>query len=306
MLKILLCVLFFSIFLSSEPISPIPTTMEIDRKKALLGSKLFFDTRLSRDGTVSCATCHNLELGGVDRLPFSVGVNGSVGSINAPTVLNSVFNFSQFWNGRAKNLKDQAVGPIENPLEMGNSFENLIDTLNKTEYKEEFFAIYKEGITKDSITDALAEFQKTLITPNSPFDRYLRGDKNAITKSQKEGYELFKTHGCVACHHGVNVGGNLYAKFGVVQPLESDALGRFDVTGEGRDRYYFKVPTLRNIELTPPYLHDGSINSLSESVKFMSHYQLGKTLSEEEIDRIVDFLKSLTGELWRVSNETDH
>ena len=297
MLKILLCVSFFSIFLYSEPISPIPTRVEINHQKALLGSKLFFDTRLSKDGTVSCATCHNLELGGVDRLPFSVGINGGVGNINAPTVFNSVFNLAQFWDGRAKDLKEQAGGPIENPLEMGNSFENLINTLNKTEYKDQFLAIYKEGITRDSITDALSEFQKSLITPNSSFDRYLRGDKNALSKEQQEGYELFKTHGCIACHHGVNVGGNLYAKFGVVQALDSDALGRFNVTKEERDRYYFKVPTLRNIELTPPYLHDGSINSLSESVKFMSHYQLGKTLSEEEIERIVDFLKSLTGDV---------
>ncbi|QOG11422.1 cytochrome-c peroxidase [Arcobacter sp. FWKO B] len=293
-------ILLSSTFVLAEPITPIPTNIEnIDKNKVKLGSKLFFDPILSKDGTVSCATCHDLNAGGVDGLQFSIGIDGKVGDINSPTVFNAVYNFTQFWNGRARNLQEQAVGPIENHIEMGNTFENLIATLSNTPYKKDFEKIYSDGITKNNITDALAEFGKTLITPNAPFDKYLKGDEYALTKSQKEGYELFKSHGCIACHHGINIGGNLYAKFGVMKDVKSKSLGRYEVTKNELDKYYFKVPTLRNIELTSPYLHDGRITELEEVVKFMSHFQLGKTLTDSDISKIVDFLKSLTGELIR-------
>ena len=269
--------------------------MDVDPKKVALGKDLFFDPILSQDGTVSCASCHIISEGGDDGLQFSVGIDGQLGNINAPTVLNAVFNFRQFWDGRAADLQEQAAGPIENPIEMGNTFEDLIETLNNTPYKDRFLKIYKEGITKNSITDAIAEYEKTLITPNSPFDRYLRGEKNALTQQQKEGYELFKLKGCIACHHGVNIGGNMYSKFGVFRDTKSSSLGRYNVTHKERDKYLFKVPTLRNIAQTAPYFHDGRTYSLKEAVLIMTQYQLGRKISDEEVDKIVAFLHSLSG-----------
>ncbi len=295
MKPIIYCVLLLSFLFATEPITPIPIKMDIDKKKASLGKELFFDTILSKDNSISCHSCHLLDQGGDDNLQFSVGINGQMGNINAPTVLNAVFNFVQFWDGRAKNLQEQALGPITNHIEMGHNFNELIPKMEKTHYKNKFDELYQDGITPQNITDAIAEFEKTLTTPNSPFDRYLMGDNNAITKDQKEGYELFKNQGCIACHHGINVGGNLYAKFGVISQLKSDSKGRFEVTQNEMDKYYFKVPTLRNIELTAPYLHDGRIDELDSVVKFMAHYQLGKSLSEDEVYKIVAFLKSLTG-----------
>ena len=283
--------------MAKEPITPIPLEISVDIKKVNLGKELFFDTILSKDNTISCHSCHLLDQGGDDNLQFSVGINGKIGNINAPTILNSTFNFVQFWDGRAKNLQEQAMAPITNPIEMGHSFEELIKKLEKSSYKQKFDSIYKDGITSFNLTDAIAEYEKTLITPNAPFDRYLRGEKNAISDETKQGYELFKNQGCIACHHGVNVGGNLYAKFGVISQLQSSSQGRYEVTKNELDKYYFKVPTLRNIEFTAPYLHDGRIDNLEDTVKFMAHYQLGKSLSEEDVDKIVLFLKSLSAKI---------
>lgn len=295
--SVLLCTAIYA-----EPITPIPLHVEgLNPQKVALGHKLFFDTILSRDNTIACTNCHMLSDGGDDNLKVSFGINGKKGVINSPTVFNSRYNFVQFWNGRAKDLQDQASGPIKNPVEMGNNFKNLIQTLNKTQYKKEFDKIYKDGITKQNITDALSEYEKTLITPNAPFDRYLRGDKNAISKNAAEGYNLFKSKGCIACHNGVNIGGNLYAKFGYVQDVTTNNLGRFSVTKNPLDKYFFKVPTLRNIAKTAPYLHDGRYNTLDEVVKFMLRYQLGKTSTQAEVDKIVEFLKSLNGEIPKAS-----
>lgn len=297
-MKVALILFIFTYsLLSSEPIQPIPDSLPVDSQKVKLGKELYFDPVLSKDNTVSCANCHDLQHGGDDGLIFSVGIGGQRGDINSPTVYNSVFNFRQFWNGRSKDLKEQAKGPIENPIEMGHRFEDLIPILEKTSYKEKFENIYEDGITEDNIAEAIAEFEKTLITPNSAFDRYLKGDKDAISKHQKEGYEIFKEKGCIACHHGINVGGNLYNKFGVMEDAKSKREGLYEVTKKDHDRYYFKVPTLRNIEKTAPYLHDGRYDNLNDVVKFMAHYQLGRTISEEEVHRIVDFLYSLSGEL---------
>jgi len=283
--------------LNAEPITPIPQNIKVDKQKVELGKELFFDTILSSDNTISCASCHDLENGGDDGLKFSFGIDGQEGDINSPTVLNAVYNFRQFWNGGAKNLAHQAMGPIENPVEMGSDFKKLIITLNKTPYKEKFSNIYSNGITKENIVDAIAEFEKTLITPNAPFDKYLRGDRAAITQEQKDGYELFKSKGCIACHHGINVGGNLYNKFGVMESANSKRLGRYEITKKESDKYYFKVPSLRNIENTAPYLHDGRYDDLEDVVKFMAHFQLGRTISKEEIKKIVSFLNSLSGEI---------
>lgn len=297
-------IFFINVLLfSTEPITPIPLKVDFDTKKAKLGKELFFDPILSKTNNVSCHSCHLFEQGGTDNLRFSVGVDGKMGNVNSPTVFNSVFNFSQFWDGRAKDLKEQAIGPITNPVEMDMTFAELITKLNKTSYVEKFKNVYEDGITEKNIIDAIAEYEKTLITPNAPFDMYLRGDENAVSEEVKKGYQLFKEQGCIACHHGINIGGNSYQKFGSLVDVESDVKGRFDITNNKYDEYHFKVPTLRNIELTAPYLHDGRLDNLEETVKFMSYYQLGKSLTQEEINNIIAFLKSLTGQMYTYENQ---
>ena len=279
-----------------ELITPIPANFEYDLKKALLGKALFHDVRLSANNTISCASCHIIEAGGDDNSKFSIGINGQVGNINSPTVLNSRYNLSQFWNGRAKDLKDQASQPVHNPVEMGSSMDEVVSKLKEDKkYKKLFMQIYKSDITADNITDAIAEFEKALVTPNSRFDKYLRGDKEAISSYEKEGFELFKSNGCISCHNGVNIGGNLYQKVGIVMDYtENKDLGRYEVTKKEKDKYFFKVPSLRNIELTAPYLHDGSKESLYKAIKFMMVYQLGNIPAETEIKKIMVFLKTLS------------
>ena len=202
--------------LFSAPIKPIPTEIKVDNKKVQLGKKLFFDPILSKDGTISCASCHDLQNGGDDGLKFSFGIGGQEGIINSPTVYNAVFNFRQFWDGRAKDLAEQVPGPIENPVEMGHSMDMMVKVLKKNSvYIKAFNTIYSDGIAHKNVADAIAEFEKVLITPDSPFDRYLKGDKEAISQKAKEGYRLFESKGCILCHHGVNVGGNFYNKFGI-------------------------------------------------------------------------------------------
>ena len=295
MYKIILLLSIFTLTFA-EPITPLKS-IKVEPKKVELGKALFFDTILSKNNSISCASCHDLENGGDDGLKFSFGIDGQQGDINSPTVYNAVYNFRQFWDGRAKDLADQATGPVENPIEMGHNFNNLVKILNKTPYKQKFATIYKDGITKQNIANAIAEFEKTLVTLNSPFDKYLNGDNSALSQDAKDGYKLFKQRGCIACHHGINIGGNLYNKFGVMQMVDSKRLGRFELTGREEDKFYFKVPTLRNIDLTAPYLHDGRYDKLDETVKFMASYQLGRILTEEEIKKIVKFLQSLTGEI---------
>jgi cytochrome c peroxidase len=286
-----------AVLFAAEPIQPIPDRIPVDPRKAALGKQLFFDPILSRDNTVSCASCHLIEMGGDDNSIHSFGIEGQEGDINAPTVLNAVFNFRQFWDGRAKDLAEQALGPIENPVEMGHHFPNLVRKLCATPYKAKFDTIYDEGLTRESIANAIAEYEKTLITPNAPFDRYLKGDETAITQEQKEGYALFKSKGCIACHHGINIGGNHYNKFGVMEDAGSQNLGRFNVTGNESDRYMFKVPSLRNIAETAPYFHDGRTSSLVEAVIIMTRYQLGRQITMEEVYKIVAFLRSLSGDI---------
>jgi len=289
--------LLISVYLfGAQVIKPLPQSLPYDTDKASLGQRLFFDTKLSRDGTLSCATCHSLDSGGVDGLPFSHGIGGAKGSVNTPTVFNSAFNFVQFWDGRAKNLKAQAAGPIENPKEMGETFDNVVKKLSTDDdYRERFKKLYGT-ISKDSISSAIAEYEKTLVTPNSRFDKYLKGDKAALSAKEIAGYELFRRKGCVACHNGVNIGGNMFQRFGVFSPRVSDSQGRYSVTKNEKDKYYFKVPSLRNVELTAPYFHDASAPRLKTAIKEMAKYQLGKPISEVEADWIEAFLRSLTGE----------
>ena len=295
--------LYISVTISltaSELIEPIPLKMQVDKKKVSLGKALFFDTILSKDGSVSCASCHIIEEGGDDNSRVSTGIQGKKGEVNAPTVLNAVFNFTQFWDGRAKDLQEQVRGPIENPVEMGHHIGDVVNILKESSYyNKQFQKIYKEGVTIENIANAIAEFEKTLITPNAPFDRYLRGDENALSKKQKEGYELFKAKGCIACHQGINIGGNMFNKFGIYDTPTSAKqwMGRYNVTHRERDKHYFKVPSLRNIVHTAPYFHDGNISDLRSAVKLMAQIQLGRYLTEEEIDSIIAFLHSLSGEI---------
>ena len=291
-------ILGLSIAAYAAVIKPIPQSMEVEKEKAALGKQLFFDPILSKDGTISCATCHDLQNGGDDGLQFSFGIDGKRGNINAPTVYNAVFNFRQFWDGRAKNLEEQAMGPINNPVEMGHDIRKVAEKLKKSPaYNKRFHILYRDGVTAENIANAIAEYEKSLITPNAPFDKYLKGDENAISEEAKEGFRLFKYKGCIICHNGVNVGGNLYNKFGIYKDANSTNLGRFNITGREEDKYVFKVPSLRNIALTAPYMHDGRFKTLDEAVKFMTQYQLGRFITEEEIAAIVAFLRSLTGEI---------
>lgn len=295
-----LLILFFVEFLKGEDLFlPLPNKVEANQDKVKLGKRLFLDTMLSKDDTISCASCHSLSNYGVDSLATSFGIDGQKGLINAPTVYNSSFNFVQFWDGRAKDLKEQAKGPIVNPIEMGSDFDEVISKLsNDIEYKNDFDKIYKDGITVDNIADAIAEFEKTLITPNSKFDKYLRGEEK-LNEDEMAGLELFKSKGCIACHNGINIGGNLFQKIGVFANFKRGAhhLGRYNVTQKEDDKYFFKVPSLRNVAKTAPYFHDGSIETLDKAVEKMAFYQLGRKLKKEEIDKIVKFLHTLTGEI---------
>lgn len=292
-----LTILKTSTVFAASLIQPIPNKMDVNPNKAMLGKSLFFDPRLSKNNTISCATCHQFSQGGDDNLPVSFGIKGRHDRRNAPTVFNAVFNRYQFWDGRAKSLQDQALFPIVNPVEMGNNFSSLIKTLQKTDYPAKFKKIYPDGITAQNITNAIAEYEKTLITPNAPFDRFLRGDKNAITKEQKAGYQLFQSKGCIACHNGINVGGNSFNTFGIFSKSNSPDLGRYNITHKAFDKHLFRVPSLRNVAKTAPYFHDGQTKTLAKAVRIMAKYQLGRKITDAEVKKIVAFLDSLSGEL---------
>ena len=291
---------------AAEPVRPIDQVLDVDQAKAALGSALFHDTRLSVDNTVSCASCHALETAGVDNHQYSHGVDDQLGGVNAPTVYNAVYNFVQFWDGRAKTLADQAAGPPLNPIEMASeSFDQIIAKFNADKkFAKEFKAVYPDGFTQANITDAIEEFERTLITPDSRFDKWLRGDDSAITPDELAGYELFKTYNCATCHVGPNLGGQSYELMGLRRhyfadrgmELTHEDNGRYKETQEERDRHRFKVPGLRNVEHTWPYYHDGTRHTLEEAVLDMGKYQSGVDLTEAEVDLITAFLLTLTGE----------
>src|SRR5574344_1334891 len=285
---------------SNEPIQPILPAKITDPAKVELGKQLFFDPRLSLSGFISCNSCHNLSMGGSDNLQTSIGHNWQKGPINSPTVLHSSMNVAQFWDGRAADLKEQAAGPIANPGEMAFTHSLALDTLRSIpQYRDAFKAVYKvDKITIDAVTDAIAEFEKTLVTPHSRFDRWLLGDKEALTQVELEGYKLFKDTGCVACHNGPAAGGNSLQKMGLVEPYKTDnpAEGVAALTGKDADRFRFNVPPLRNVELTYPYFHDGAYWKLEEAVDVMARLQLGRKLSDDEVGKITAFLKTLTGQ----------
>jgi len=285
---------------AQEPITPIEPIKEINLAKVELGKKLYFDPRLSKSGFISCNSCHNLSMGGTDNLKTSIGHNWQQGPINSPTVLNSSMNVAQFWDGRAADLKEQAGGPIANPGEMAFTHTLAVDVLESIpEYVTEFTQVFgPDCINIDQVTEAIAEFEKTLVTPNDRFDRWLLGYTDAITEKELAGYQLFKSSGCVACHMGPALGGTSFQKMGLVAPYETknEAQGVAGVTGKDADRFKFKVPTLRNVELTYPYFHDGEAATLAEAVDIMGRLQLGRKFEESELDQIVAFLKTLTGD----------
>ncbi len=280
-----------------EVFTPLEYPKDLDAKKVLLGKMLFTDKALSADGTISCASCHDGMSYGVDQAKTSTGIRGQKGAINAPTTFNARYHFAQFHDGRADDLKSQATGPLTNPIEMGNTLENVVKTVKKNNfYSVRFQQLYKDGITMDNILDAIAEFENALVTP-SRFDEYLQGDKKALRDVEVQGLELFKSYGCIACHNGINIGGNLFQKLGIMKEYEGSSLGRYNVTKEEKDKKYFRVPTLRNINWTHPYLHDGSIEQLDKCVQFMGEYQMGIKIPPEDVQKIEFFLQSLTGKI---------
>ncbi len=272
--------------------------------KVALGKMLYFDPRLSASHDISCNSCHNIGLGGADGESTSLGHRWQHGGRNAPTVLNAVFNKAQFWDGRAKDLEAQAGGPMVNPVEMASPAAHVPQQLKGIPGYRPYFAAAFPGdpdpITLANVQKAIAVFEATLITPDAPFDRFLKGDRSALSPAQKAGLTLFMDKGCSTCHNGVNVGGGMYAPFGVVEKPGANYLprgdkGRFMVTKTASDEYVFKVPTLRNIALTAPYFHTGQAWDLREAVGVMGTSQLGVTLTDDETDKIVAFLGSLTG-----------
>lgn len=284
----------------AEPVQPIQPAVVENPAMVELGKQLFFDPRLSKSGFISCNSCHNLSMGGADNLQTSIGDHWQQGPINSPTVLNSSLSVAQFWDGRAADLKEQAGGPIANPGEMAFTHALAVDVLASIPgYVQSFERVFGDpGVDIDRITQAIAAFEQTLVTPNSRFDQWLQGKEEAISEQELAGYTLFKNSGCVACHNGAALGGTSFQKMGLVEPYktENPAEGRAAVTGKDEDRFKFKVPTLRNVELTYPYFHDGAAATLEEAVQIMGRLQLGRTYSEEETEQIVAFLKTLTGE----------
>lgn len=291
--------------LKTAVIQPIPQPPQLDAKKIALGKSLFHDTRLSKDNTLSCASCHDLAKGGTDQQAVSDGVGGAKGGINAPTVFNAAYHLAQFWDGRAADLAAQAAGPPGNPIEMASSWPEIVGKLTgDAAFKATFEQSYPGGITQESVCDAIATFEKTLLTPNSNFDKFLLGDQGALGDDAKKGHALFMKSGCATCHSGIAMGGRSFEKMGRTADYFADRgnptaadVGRAGVTKNEGDKHKFKVPTLRNVALTAPYFHDASAKTLTEAVRKMAHYQSGKTFSDVETAQLVSFLECLTGEL---------
>lgn len=290
---------------ANEPVQPLMASIDTDPAKVALGFDLYHDTRLSGDNTVSCATCHGLNTAGVDRKQYSEGIDGQFGGVNAPTVYNSALNFVQFWDGRAADLKEQAAGPPLNPVEMGSAnFEEICAKLaDDKELSKRFLEVFPEGFNQSTVTEAIAEFEKTLLTP-SRFDEYLRGNKNALAAEELEGYQIFKDNKCATCHVGMNLGGQSYEYMGIKDNyfdyrgtgLTDGDNGRWAVTKNEADRHKFKTPTLRNVMLTAPYMHDGTITTIEDAIQVMHEFQIGRRISDAETAKLVAFLNTLTGE----------
>ena len=287
-----------------EPIQPIPIDTSLDPAKVALGETLFNDPRLSKNNRLSCASCHILEAGGDDNMTVGTTLNGVPHVINTPTVFNARYNFRQHWNGAAESLPEQVDLVLRNHMEAGSNWNELLTKLSQDPVLvSSFNNIYAEGLNKENYLDALNTFERSLITPNSRFDQYLLGNTAAITEDEKIGYQRFKEYGCISCHQGINIGGNLFQKFGLFYDYFAERgnittadYGRINVTNKESDLHVFKVPGLRNVEVTAPYLHDGQAETLEEAVDIMGKTELGKAISEGNIELLVMFLKTLTGE----------
>jgi cytochrome c peroxidase len=286
---------------------PLPLQHDEPADLSALGERLFHDARLSKDMSISCASCHLLDGNGADVLPVSLGVGGQLGNVNTPTVFNSTFNFRQFWDGRAASLEDQVDGPVRNEIEMGNTWDVVIRRLSQdTSYRVSFSRLFSDDITARNIQTAIASFERTLITPSSAFDRYLMGDISALSALEVKGLETFEEMGCASCHQGINVGGNLYQYIGLMDNYFEDRgniqpadYGLYNLTGLEEDRFKFKVPSLRNVAVTAPYFHDGHVSTLEDAIAKMAYYQLGIDISLEDMTAIVAFLNSLSAPLLR-------
>jgi cytochrome c peroxidase len=292
---------------------PVPADNPITPAKVELGKQLYFDPRLSKDGTISCNSCHNVMAGGDDNRPNSVGVKGQHGGRSAPTVWNSAFMSVQFWDGRAKSLEDQAKGPLTNPIEMGMDSHSLV--IERIKKMPEYVAGFKKAfpkdgeITIDHVAKAIATYERTLITPGSAFDRYQKGEKKALSASAVRGMGLVQSVGCTSCHSGPNFAGPMlpegtpfFQKFPTFPGSKYDSQyaltkdgGRFEVTKNESDRGMWRVPTWRNVAVTAPYFHNGAVKTLEEAIRVMAKTQLNKDLKEDEVKDIHAFLESLTG-----------
>ncbi|MDR1381403.1 MAG: heme-binding domain-containing protein [Tannerella sp.] len=290
----------------NEPVRPLPASIPVDERIAALGKKLFHDTRLSHGSTISCSSCHNLNTGGADGRQYPEGIDRILGRVNTPTVFNACLNGSQFRDGRAPDLKTQTAEHLADPLAMNAvPFDRIMEKLlNDGDLKQSFDRLYEDGMTASSIADAIESFEKTLLTPDCRFDRYLRGETGILDESGIRGYEIFKSNRCATCHAGVILGGLSHERMGIHGDYFKDRgweitkedLGRFNQTSRKNDRYRFKVPGLRNVALTKPYFHDGSRQTLYDAIKTMGTYQSGRSLKDSEIRAITSFLESLTGE----------
>lgn len=293
-----------SLQVRSEPIQPIRRPDDLRASHVELGRKLFHDKRLSATGDVACASCHFVNEGGADHLQHARGVRAQVGLINTPSVLNSGLNFAQFWDGRAATLEEQVGSPLTNPTEMGFTWAQALEVIRRDPtYAEAFQRDFDGGVTEANVRVAIATYERALVTP-SRFDKWLLGDAQAITEDERKGYELFKSLGCVACHQGRNVGGNMFQRFGVMGDYFKDRgditladYGRYNVTKSESDRFVFRVPSLRNVEKTAPYFHDGTQKTLPDAIRTMARYQLGRMLSDADVVSLERFLKTLTGDV---------
>ncbi len=277
---------------------PIPADNSLTPEQVELGKFLFFEPRISSSGVISCATCHNPALGWADRIPRATGHDGQIGERNTPTVLNSGFLESQFWDGREPDLEGQALGPIEADVEMAMDLDSALERLTEFDlYQEKFARAFPDDddpINADNLAHSLASFQRTLNTPNSPFDRYLRGDMEALNEQEKDGMVAFVDNGCIACHSGPAL---TDSNFHRIQVPGSTDVGRYEVTGDEADMYRFRTPTLRNVAVTYPYMNTGATETLEESVAIMGKEMLGRELDEQTIDDITAFMHTLTGEM---------
>ncbi|TSD89878.1 c-type cytochrome [Mycobacterium sp. KBS0706] len=290
-----------------EPIAPIPFQLELDQRKVNLGEALFHDVRLSKDNENACSSCHDLDNGGDDGLAKSKGLGGKAGKRNTLTIFNSTLNFRMMWDGRFASSEQQVEAAIHDPAVMGTTWPAILDKLAQDQALTQAFAgLYPQGMQPQTITDALVVYERSLITPNARFDRFLRGDAAALDPDELEGYRLFKTYGCASCHQGVNVGGNMFQVFGVLGmpgdyfrshgPVADPDFGLYNTTKAEEDKFVFRVPSLRNVALTAPYFNDGSAATLTEAVDAMAKYQLGRQIPPRDNALIVAFLRTLTGE----------